>query len=290
MRIAMGLIFVLVGVLLIFGLFTGDTLLNALVNLANYWPVILVLVGLSILSSVKALRWIRYVNVLLIVAFVLFIFFWPSPFLSGEKAVRNSVTLEASESSRSIEILLNLAMANITVESLMEDVASSTFAVVEYSVRGTDLRIEEDSTQLSQRFVIRPDSNVSWLGTSTVVIKLNPDYNYVLKFDSAVMNGRFNLAELKVDELKLNGAVIKTELIIPEVGPSNTKVNAAIINSEVFIPDGIRSILKANAAIRNIRTDLSYTGDKEYVFEGSTFDFSSYLTFDSAIMNLRVLR
>jgi len=56
MRIAMGLIFVLVGVLLIFGLFTGDTLLNALVNLANYWPMILVLVGLSILSSVKALR------------------------------------------------------------------------------------------------------------------------------------------------------------------------------------------------------------------------------------------
>ncbi|MBN2253301.1 MAG: hypothetical protein JW701_06350 [Kosmotogaceae bacterium] len=287
MKIAMGLIFVLVGVLLIFGIFTGDTLLNAFVNLANYWPIILVFVGLSILSSIKGLRWIKYLNALLIVAFVLFIFFWPSPFLSGERAVKDTVTLEALESSRSIEIQLNLAMANITVEAL-EEAASSTAAVIDYTVRGSNLSIEEDKTQLSQKFVIRPDSNVSWLGTSTVVMKLNPNYNYVLKFDGAVMNSRFNLGELKVDELRLNGAIIKAELYMSEVGPTDIRVNAAIINSEIFVPNNIRSILRANAAIKNVKTDLSYTGSGEYVFEGESFDFSSYLSFESAIMNLKV--
>jgi len=287
MKIAMGLIFVLVGVLLIFGLFTGDTLLNAFVNLANYWPIILVFVGFSILSSIKGLRWIRYLNALLIIVFVLFIFFWPSPFLSGERAVKDTATLEALESSRSIEIQLNLAMANITVEALEEE-ASSTAAVIDYTVRGSNLRIEEDKTQLSQKFVIRPDSNVSWLGTSTIVMKLNPNYNYILKFDSAVMNSRFNLGELKVDELKLNGAIIKAELDMSEVGPTDIRVNAAIINSEISVPDNIRSILRANAAIKNIKTDLPYTGTGEYVFEGESFDFSSYLSFESAILNLKV--
>ena len=287
MKIAMGLIFVLVGVLLIFGIFTGDTLLNAFINLVNYWPIILVFVGLSILSSIKGLRWIRYLNALLIAVFVLFTFFWPSPFLSGERAVKDTVTLEALESSRSIEIQLNLAMANIAVEPLEEE-ASSKAAVIDYTVRGSNLRIEEDNTQLSQKFVIRPDSNISWLGTSTIVMKLNPNYNYVLKFDSAVMNSRFDLGELKVDELKLNGAIIKAELNMSEVGSADIKVNAAIINSEIFIPDNIRSILRVNAAIKSVKTDLPYTGDGEYVFEGKSFDFSSYLSFDSAIMNLKV--
>ncbi|MBN2218951.1 MAG: hypothetical protein JW697_01600 [Kosmotogaceae bacterium] len=290
MKIALGLIFVLVGVLLIFGLFTGDTLLNALVNLANYWPIILVLVGMSILASIRGLRWIRYLNTILIVAFVLFVFFWPSPFLAGEKAVSNTVVLETSDPATSIEIQLDLAISNISLEPLRDEVASSTVAVVDYAVRGSSLKVEQDTTQLSQRFVMEPESNVSWLGTSTVVMKLNPAYNYVLKFGGAVMNCNFNLGELRIDELRINGAIVKAIVFMSEAGSTNLKVNAAIINSEIHIPENIRSILKASAAIKNVKTDLPYTDNGEFVFEGVSFDFSSYITMESAIINLKVLR
>jgi len=290
MKIALGLIFVLVGVLLIFGLFTGDTLLNALVNLANFWPIILVLVGMSILASIRGLRWIRYLNTILIVAFVLFVFFWPSPFLAGKKAVSDTVVLESSDSATSIEIQLDLAMSNISLEPLRDEVASSTVAVVDYAVRGSGLKIEQDITQLSQRFIMKPESNVSWLGTSTVVMKLNPAYDYVLKFNGAVMNCNFSLGELRVDELRINGAIVKAIVSMSAAGFTNIKVNAAIINSEIHIPENIRAILKPSAAIKNVKTDLPYTGNEEYVFESVSFDFSSYITLESAIMNLKVLR
>jgi len=290
MKIALGLIFVLVGVLLIFGLFTGDTLLNALVNLANFWPIILVLVGMSILASIRGLRWIRYLNTILIVAFVLFVFFWPSPFLAGKKAVSDTVVLESSDSATSIEIQLDLAMSSISLEPLRDEVASSTVAVVDYAVRGSGLKIEQDITQLSQRFIMKPESNVSWLGTSTVVMKLNPAYDYVLKFNGAVMNCNLSLGELRVDELRINGAIVKAIVSMSAAGFTNMKVNAAIINSEIHIPENIRAILKTSAAIKNVKTDLPYTGDGEYVFESVAFDFSSYITLESAIMNLKVLR
>lgn len=288
----MGLIFVFIGVLLIFGIFTGDTILNAFVNLINYWPIILIFVGLSILSGVKGLKWLRYLNAVLTVCFIVYIFFWPSAFLSGSRAVSDSVVLESADQPRTVEIKLDIAMVNLQIEPMSGTVPLSTVAQVDYTVRGSRLKVESSSSSDVARYWLGPDSNVSWLGSSTMIIKLNPAYNYTLRINSAAVNGKFELIELKIDRLELNCAVAKVDFKIPEVSNSNIKVNAAIINGDIFLPDNVKAILRGNAAIKNIKSKLTDTGSgsDSKVFEGSRVDYTSDLSFESAIMNLEVLR
>lgn len=286
----MGLIFVLVGVLLVLGIFTGDTLLNAFINLINYWPVILIFIGLSILSNIKGLRWLRFVNALLIVIFIIAIFFWPSVFLSGTRAISNDILLESIEEPASVEIQLDLAMVNVQIEAIKELVPISTIAQVGYTVRGSDLIIEESGDSKVKKYLLKPESKLSWLGSSTVLIKLNPAYNYVFKLNSAAVNGKFNIKGLQFERVEIKCAILKADFYLPEITNSTLRINAAVINGDIFIPENVRATMKASAVIKNINSKLINTGKDDYLYEGVKSDHTSDLSLESAVINLKISR
>jgi hypothetical protein len=291
MKLAMGLIFVLVGILLIFGIFTGDTLLNAFVNLINYWPIILVFIGLSILSGVKGLKWLKYLNAILTVCFILFIFFWPSAFLSGSRTVSETTLLETTEELTVVEIQIDLPMVNIRIEAMEAAAPLSTVAHVDHTIRGANLKIEESGSAILKKWTLKTDSNLSWLTSSTMVLKLNPAYKYIIKLNTAAVNGSFDIAGLKVEELDVNCAVLKADFRVPAVSNSRIEVKTAISNGDIFVPENVRAFLRARAAIKNVKSDLTKTGSgEEYIYEGAGNEYNTNLSFESAILNLKVLR
>ncbi len=76
MKLFFGLVFILVGGLLLFGFFTANLWANVLDNFIAVWPVIFIFIGLSVMANIRSLRWVKAVNGVLIVLFVLFLFFW----------------------------------------------------------------------------------------------------------------------------------------------------------------------------------------------------------------------
>ena len=49
--------------------------------------------------------------------------------------------------------------------------------------------------------------------------------------------------------------------------------------------------MRATAAIKNVKSDLNKTGSgEEYIYEGTGNEYNTNLSFESAILNLKVLR
>lgn len=76
MKLFAGIIFILIGVSLLFGFLNSEIWGNVFENFLMVWPVIFVFIGLSVLTNIPSLRWIKYLNGVLTVLFILFLFFW----------------------------------------------------------------------------------------------------------------------------------------------------------------------------------------------------------------------
>jgi hypothetical protein len=240
---------------------------------------------------VKGLKWLKYLNAILTVCFILFIFFWPSAFLSGSRTVSETTLLETTEELTVVEIQIDLPMVNIRIEAMEAAAPLSTVAHVDHTIRGASLKIEESGSTTLKKWTLKTDSNLSWLTSSTMVLKLNPAYKYIIKLNTAAVNGSFDIAGLKVEELDINCAVLKADFRVPAVSNSRIEVKTAISNGDIFVPENVRAFLRATAAIKNVKSDLNKTGSgEEYVYEGIVNEYNTNLSFESAILNLKVLR
>src|SRR6056297_2643210 len=150
MRLFFGILLLVIGILLVFGLFDSSVFSTIFENLFYLWPFILILIGLSILSNIKGLRWLRFINAIFIVLFTLALIFYPSDLLSdGEyEEYQFQIALNESADKNIVEIDVATVYLEVVTDETLENIISGTY----YSnVDDTDVRISGNRIRITRK-------------------------------------------------------------------------------------------------------------------------------------------
>lgn len=238
MRLAFGLIILLVGVFLVFGFFSADVFLNLLINFAKFWPIIIILVGIGILSGVKGMKWLKYINALLIVCFVLALFFWPAGSDYGRNYTQ-TLTMDSGETSRElIELRIDTPITKLKIMPLGETVSDDIIGKMDYAVTyGNKLKVRDSEGLNKITYTIEPDN--FWFSSTDISLMLNPKKKYRLIFNTGIIKGNLNLTDLNVEYIDINSGIVDISIDLPEENDSDIKIDCGILNSKIIVPDNV---------------------------------------------------
>ena len=297
MKLALGLILVILGILLVNGTLTANSLYNVVFNLIDFWPVILIFIGLGILSSVKGFRWVKYVNNILITLFVLFLFLWPSGSISEGEFETRELFLDASKSRNieTIEIHLKSDVLVLTLNNLsgmiredkIGDLWYSTTPNVNFNVSG---RLKED------RYILNLNAHknyfLSFADKSKVVLNLNPAYKYVVYVDSGVFKGNLDFSNLIVEELNVESGIAEFLLSLSRSTSTMITLESGVTKGDIVVPEGVNLTLIADAGVKKIHSIglQEHRFDSTYNFGSTEDSIKSTLKIDAGILKMEISR
>jgi len=297
LKLALGLILVILGILLVTGNLTMDSFHNVMFNLSDFWPMILIFVGLGILSSVKGFHWVKYVNNILIALFVLFLFFWPSGIIGEGEFQTSELLLENPENVKveAVEIYLKSDVLTLTINNLSGVVQEDKIGDVWYSVSsGTVFDIQKKLK--GDRFIItlnvQKKDFLSFIDKSKVVLNLNPAYKYIIYTKSGVFKTDLDLSGLTIKELNIESGILEFSLNLSQSIYTSVTLKGGVIKGEVNVPEGVKLTLNAGTSMKKIRSlgVQEHRFDSNYIFGSMESPIESTLKIDAGILDLEVSR
>lgn len=269
MRLAFGLIILLVGILLVFGFFSADVFLNLLINFSRFWPFIIILVGIGILSGVKGMKWLKYINALFIVVFVLSLFFWPAGTNYGRN-YSHTLTMENQEASNEvIELRIDLPIAKLRIMPYDGTIDENTVGKIDYAVTyGNQLKVRESDGFTKIVYNIEPDS--FWFSSSDISLMLNPGKKYRLILDSGILKGNLNLTGLNVEYVDIDSGIVNITINLPGGNDSDIKIDSGIMNSKILVPDNVNLSMNVEG-LKSVKISEDYELENDYyIVKGTT--------------------
>ena len=226
-------------------------------TLWRFWPVLLIVVGLSILLR-RYNRWL--VSVLILALFFaclgIAICQYESSLPAGETIKSFSAPLDNLERA---QIQINFTAGSLTMGSL--PATSPNFVEADSGMKNGDMRTSfhrQDSeatlhlrTEQTNRRFWDEDEN-SW------EIRLTRNIPLTIDVKSAVGNLDLDLSELKVTELQMEIDAGNYIVNMPSsVGTTRAYIEANIANIEVTIPEGVAAKLKVDTDLTAFEVDES---------------------------------
>lgn len=226
-------------------------------TLWRFWPILLIVVGLSILLR-RYNRWL--VSVLILVLFFaclgIAICQYESSLPAGETIKSFSAPLDNLERA---QIQINFTAGSLTMGSL--PATSPNFVEADSGMKNGDMRTSfhrQDSeatlhlrTEQTNRRFWDEDEN-SW------EIRLTRNIPLTIDVKSAVGNLDLDLSELKVTELQMEIDAGNYIVNMPSsAGTTRAYIEADIANIEVTIPEGVAAKLKVDTDLSAFEVDES---------------------------------
>jgi len=278
MRLFFGILLLVIGILLVFGLFDASIFSTIFENLFYLWPFILILIGLSILSNIKGLRWLRFINAIFIVLFTLALIFYPSDLLSdGEyEEYQFQIALNESADKNIVEIDVATVYLEVVTDETLENIISGTY----YSnVDDTDVRISGNRIRITRKndnkfFAFRKPKY-------ELHLRIPEQSKLELLIDSAVMKGDMTLEKNPIEILDINTAILTLNMRVDEFTvPIEIVCESAINNLDIVAPANSRYTTTMESAINKISIDES--------FQKVDYDASLEIEVRSAINNFNM--
>ncbi|HAA85574.1 MAG TPA: hypothetical protein DCE14_04380 [Kosmotogaceae bacterium] len=290
MKLVFGLIVLLLGVFLLLGVLSADVFLVFLTNLARFWPVVLILVGISILSGIKGLGWLRYINAVLVFAFILFLLFWPADLFPGAR-VRDVPLLLPEEAARveTIELRIEISVADVSVSAATSPLESGVVGLMDYSPSSGRIRIREEVRDGRVIFTIYPDTDFAWIRGASLDLKLEDSYNYEIWIDGAILKVDVDPGTLDISRLFTKSGICNFNIGIPVGVNSRISIEAGIVAGSLSFPENVRATLTTEAGIRSVSivSDHERDGRRYSVVTGEQELFSSEITIKGGILRVR---
>lgn len=256
MRLFFGVLLLVVGILLVFGLFDSSIFSTILENLFYLWPFILILIGLSILSNIKGLRWLRFVNAILIIGFTLALIFYPTDYLSDQKfeSYQFQAAFEQGLEKMIIELDLPTVYLEVSTDETLQNVISGTYFS---NADDTDVKISDNRVRISKK-----DGNKFFLFGKPkyeLHLQIPESTNIELLIDSAVLKGNMTLDKSMIEVIDINTAILSMDLSINEFAvPMEIVCESAINNLDIIAPLGARYTKTMESAINKISISDSF--------------------------------
>ncbi|MEA2066899.1 MAG: hypothetical protein U9O65_07415 [Thermotogota bacterium] len=292
MKVAIGTLLVIFGLLFIFGYFGPEILYNVLYNFIFLWPIILIFIGMGILSSVKGLKWLKYVNGILIVCFVAFLVFWPSDMATPFTAsMREEIKLESYE-GKEIKIIVESAVGELVVKPHEGVISGNSPGKLSYTGPSrTSLEIERKIEDDVLILTVKHEQTTFFMnGRRKIELELSPAYSYEIETKQFVTRCNMDLSVLKISKVLVNAGIINSEISLSRVTPVELKMNAGIIRSEIKLATEIGANFNISAGIKTVDAQDVNIVDKGKFTLGDDIGANSNIYIEAGIVNLKVLQ
>ncbi len=226
-------------------------------ELARYWPVILILVGLDILFGRRSAMASLVIVVVWVAIVASILFLGTTQTLAPGAALTTESFAQPLGDIRSATIDLRLGLSATTVTVLSSDSrdlasgayksASGMKIVKTYSVTG-------DAGKLS----LREEGNVLAGATaSTLDLGFSPRVPLRLNVNGGVGRGVFDLTELNVTAMDFDAGVGSLQVTAPKTGVMTLRVNGGVGSLAVTIPQGVAARIRVNTGLGGTSVDTS---------------------------------
>lgn len=251
MRLFFGLTLLLVGLLIVFGIFDASIFGTMMENLFFLWPFILIMVGISVLSNIKGLKWLKVVNIIFIVAFTVALIFYPTDYYPGAtyEEYPFQIALSSPEVKTIMELKLGTVYLDIDTDYELTDVISGVYISDEDDliIKQSDDRIKLEREDDTQFFVFKKPRH-------EIHLKIPANAYMELLIDSAVVKGDFDLKENPFEYVDINAAMIDLEVYLHHLQrPMKFKSEVAVNNLSFYLPVNSVFYNDVEAAINNFQ-------------------------------------
>ncbi|HPX98163.1 MAG TPA: hypothetical protein PLO74_08425 [Thermotogota bacterium] len=262
MKLFFGLVFILVGVLLLFGFFTANLWANVLDNFIAVWPVIFIFIGLSVMSNIRSLRWLNVVNGILIVLFVLFLFFWRWDI--GWMGPLQEYTLPAislRENEKEVKIIFRAASLDVefAAQSAEDPLIQGT-----YFSHAQNLVLKQSENVITIDFPRKHAVTLTKNYKKKIKMVLPRQYSYQIviesgtaRFFSSFEDNPFSRVEINTAIGTIDSRFKRTEFPIAYV------IKSAIGNVDITLPKDTPYFTDIRAVFRTIDLQGSQTRKEE---------------------------
>lgn len=292
MKVAIGTLLIIFGLLFIFGYFGPEILYNVLYNFIFLWPVILIFIGLGILSSVKGLKWLKYVNGILIVCFVAFLVFWPSDMVTPFTAsMREEIKLEGY-AGKEIKIVVESAVGELVVKPHEGVISGNSPGKLSYTGPSrASLEIEREIEDDVLILTVKHEQTTFFMsGRRKIELELSPAYSYEIETKQLVTRCNMDLSVLKISKVLVKAGIINSEISLSRVTPVELKLNAGIVRSGIKLATEIGANFNISAGIKTVDVRNADIVDKGEFTLGDDIGANSNVYIEAGIVNLNVLQ
>lgn len=249
-------------------------------NLLQFWPLILILMGLDIMlggRSVLGSLSIAALGIALVIGAIIWAGVGPGTGPGGQ-IVTKPIQQELGDVT-ALKATLELGAANADIHAEH----GSTYAVkgeyhgdermpidVSYERNGDTGAL--DLTQKSDKL-----NNLN-IKTSELTLGLTDAVPVNLTVNAGVGNATFDLTDIQLDSLDLNGGVGNVTLTLPGSGKYNAKIDAGVGNITVYIPKEIEARIHYDSGISELNIDSRF-----HKIDDETWETSGYSDADNAV-------
>lgn len=277
MKYIVGLFLIIIGIIFIVQGFNFEILFRIGLNFVKFWPLILIMIGLSILS--KDVKWLKFLNMAVCVIFLLLLFFWNY----------NTTFVNFSENSTDYEKINIDILPDKNVMDLYFDISAISL----------DISVDENSEVVSCYYYGPQELNVSqkngyvrfeMINKKKFPIDINNGYKVylILPMDyvfnifvssglaNIVLNEKVNIIrnfEVNSGVINLNGEIndFKENLYF--------NIDGGISNIKFLLPKNVTYYLDYDGGIKKISVDNDLIEDLNSVF---------HLIIDSGILSINL--
>ncbi|WP_129409418.1 LiaF transmembrane domain-containing protein [Marinitoga lauensis] len=263
MRYVWGIFFIVVGIFFIIQGFNIDLLLNMGFNFLKFWPFMLIIAGISILS--KNLKWLKYFNIIVTLIFLLLLFFWNSDnkytdFLS-DKPQYEEKNFEIIPNSEIINLKFDVPAVTLNIST---DENSEKISGYYYGPDGLNIKYEKENLHFgNMNTLFKKEGYRIYLK-----IPLKYVYNFFINSGVANVNLKENINVIKKFQIDAGVSNIKGE--ITDFGEKIFfDIDSGVSKIDINLPDKTTYFLNYDGGIRKINIDEDLIKDDNGDFQGS---------------------
>lgn len=226
-------------------------------TLWRFWPVLLIVAGISILLR-RYNSWLISALILVLLFAGLGIAIWQHGLSlpAGDTAKSFSLPLNNLESA---QIQIDFTAGSLTIGSL--PAASSNFVEANSGMRNGDMRIsfQQQGSEGILHLITEQTGRRFWdEDESSWDIRLTRNIPLTLEVKSAVVNLELDLSELKVTNLQMDIDAGNYLVQMPSAaGVTYATIKANITNLELTIPENVAAKIKIESALATVEVDES---------------------------------
>ncbi|MBI5651857.1 MAG: hypothetical protein HZC40_15685 [Chloroflexi bacterium] len=242
---------------------------------AQYWPLILILVGLDIIFGRRS--WLGALAILVlwiaVIGGVLWLAFTQASGLVPMGATTTEQINQALGDIKTATIELNAGASSVFVTALGSDTANlmegkfahpeSTRIEKKYSVNGTEgrLALNEEGNKITPLNASSSRWDVALYAGIPLAIRVN----------GGIGNVNLDLGALTVTSLDINAGVGSVSALAPKTGATKIKINGGVGNATITIPPGVAAHIRADSGLGGIRIDETRFPKAGKIYESADF-------------------
>jgi len=266
-------------------------------SLWAYWPLLLIIIGLAIIT--KHWRFNYIVMILVVLASLGFIYY--TGIFAGEKILLTTTSVSKTDITRDTPESIKKAKINLNVGAIKVNVNGSTDKLVSgnYQSNLSSISINEKISGDTIEYTIENDKNFRGISHGRTINELNFKLSNLIPIDLSVNAGAssidLDLREQKITGLNLDSGASTINLTLGTNVESGAKIamNTGASKFNIKVPKDIGANIKIDAPVSSnnfnklkqlnkneYQTDNFDTVTKKIYFEikagASSFDFSTF--------------